>query len=530
MSCRPPANRELSQGALSWLTSSTETHLEELLEYCRHLQSSAYPSPQPQAVLKALELMIVHARDDFLYEVGKESESREETELWVAGQRSMKSLLGTFISHMSNHLARIRNARFAIAPPYSFPLLDLQVNRILKAFDDSIFSLLTRMEEESSGGSRALPMDDLFSRTDARSKQVTYQVAAVFSAVEPQETLLNSWPFELDVPRPLWYLPRRKAKGRRYGSPEVLWPIYFRYPLLDRNTVIALPLFYHEFAHLLMLVSKEVPRSDPWKSPSAAARAVARNVIARGKLRQLTKEEKRRVLLAWKEELLADRLAVRLVGPAFLVSLLEFAARGVDATPSPTHPRITLRLDAVLEEIKRIGHDEDDCAELSRVTKEVVRLPIAKSAGSAVMRSLEEVESSIRSWGASPMAREADQRLDVYLGEVSSAGCLPLYSADCFRASLAMADLTASHMVPPTAVYGPGMKERVDVVAVLNVPGVLLRGIGGEPPGINRVKQRMRTAATGTPDSQAHQAVCRLVHKALETVVIQETAHCRRNR
>lgn len=528
MSCCPPANRELSQGALSWLTSITETHLEELLEYCRHLQSSAYPSPQPKALLQALELMIVHARDDFLYAVGKESKSRKETELWVAGQRSMKSLLGRFISYMSYHLARIRNARFAIAPPYSLPLLDLQVNRILTAFDDGIFSLLTRMDEESSGGSKALPMDDLFRRTDAWSKPVAYQVAAVFSGVEPQEALLSSWPFELDVPRPLWYLPRRQAKSRRYGTPELLWPIYFRYPLLDRNSVIALPVFYHEFAHLLMLVSKEVPRSDPWESPSAAARAVAQKVIASGKLCELTEEEKRRILLAWEDELLADRLAVRLVGPAFFVALLEFAARGVDATPSPTHPRITLRLDAVLEEIKRIGHDEDDCAELSRMKQKVVRLPSAKSTGSAVMRGLEEVESSIRSRGANQRAREADQRLNAYLDEVSSAGCLPLYSADCFRTSLTMADLTASHMVPPTAVYGPGMTERVDVVAVLNVPGVLLRRIGGKPPGMNRVKQRMRTAATETPDCQAHQVVCRLVQKALETVVIQETALCRR--
>jgi len=455
--------------------------------------------------------MITHVQNE-LRGVPAAWKATADSDLRALRILSDKSVSSAFITRVSIQLGKLRNARFAIAPPFSLPFLDLQVERMTAAFEEGVASHLERYVRKDfavhlydSAKLRNLP------------KKVEWDVCPVFAGIEPQEAQLTS-PFEFDEGMAFYYLADALDKsGRRRKEARMLWLFYFHFPLLDRNSAMMLPLFYHEFAHLLVRISGRVP----WTPQETSLASCERRVRSGSEVNGLTRAEKQGVRRQWKEELLADCLAVRAVGPAFLFSLVEFASRGVGLVPRLTHPRMALRFDAALRELRRCNHDSQDCNELAKLRYVVSVEPKELEYPESVTDDLRTIEQSLRYPRTGAPRLGHDARVDAYVDELVHSGCMPIFTTSSFATCLKMADLVAGHLVPPTAIYRPGMRQRIDVAAILNVPSVLHRPIGSAEPAIGQVRRRLGSTATETEENRADVAVSRLVQKSLETVCIQ---------
>jgi hypothetical protein len=62
---------------------------------------------------------------------------------------------------------------------------------------------------------------------------------------------------------------------------------------------------------------------------------------------------------SWVRELIADFIAIRMVGPAYLFSFSQLAAHGEIRQPSLTHPAPIYRISLMLEELQEMGYLED---------------------------------------------------------------------------------------------------------------------------------------------------------------------------
>ncbi len=164
-----------------------------------------------------------------------------------------------------------------------------------------------------------------------------------------------------------------------------LWIVFYSYPYVETNLTLSLTPLIHEIAHLKDHDEKihttllpEKLHEDSFNeyikqitaSPAPSGRTIKKgtseeqltfgdflpeNDIRRSEFKKISE-----IITNWVKEIVADLLAVHVIGPAYLFSFIETCIMpGTNENYSYTHPSAWLRLKLILEEIEFLGYIKD---------------------------------------------------------------------------------------------------------------------------------------------------------------------------
>src|SRR5262249_40261689 len=132
------------------------------------------------------------------------------------------------------------------------------------------------------------------------------------------------------------------------------------YPFLDTNSALNLTILVHELGHAVDYVNGPYKQILPLKldkdSFDALLQPALKNVSDPKTIQKLENQyfqKCNKILESWIKETIADLLAIRTIGPAYLFSFIEFFARlGLENVPDVEHPAPAKRLELMFDELQ----------------------------------------------------------------------------------------------------------------------------------------------------------------------------------
>jgi hypothetical protein len=480
---RPEHDRLLRQLAeCAW--NDVERHFSEIIEFCRNLRSGSYPTRTPLDALCALEEQALLQRASFREMVQTARDLRSADRL-LRDVQGMKKRNAAFLLNWSHLLREIRNSRYAIVPPFTLPYFDHQARRIARAFESECLECVRKtMVRETIDTMAGWPTEARRRLEQAAEEIESVETLPIFSGIEPrsrEDFVL----FEFDHGTLL-----QRSDG------TVLWLLFFHFPVVDRHSVLVLPLFFHEFAHFLFSID-----------PTFRERV--------GDLARRLTADASETGVKWCEEFLADKLAVRIVGPAFLVSLLELASRGVGKQATDRHPSLGLRFDVVMRELKHLNYDQEqaDIEALEQYSGLARPSPTSR-----VASELQSIERSFRDKLLTDGSQELDQIVVEFVEQLEDRGVFVPFSNRTFDMAQNMVTDSILRLIPPEspdAFEHPG--DQREAIAILNVPSLMYRLPHDDSTALEAL---VATLGESASPYDADEVVTKLVRKALETASI----------
>jgi len=491
----------LRQQVLLSFSSSVVHQIDETLSYCVNLKAGSYPTTAPIKALEAIEKGICSHRKRIQKALG---DSKKFTyPRYVSDICITKAMNTSYLALVAHYLREIRNARYAIAPAYALPCFHQMAMRIVDAY-----------EAECRKYTLHHPSVEHLTRSASSSVKKNGEdvckvtALPIFSGIEPRGTQ-NVVPFEFD-------------KGDVfYVDGTFYWFMFFHFPILDRHSVGVLPLFFHEFAHFIWLLD-----SNKVEDSAQPAESMDLGSSHSQKGDELNEDE---VLESWKEEIVADILATRIVGPAYVASLTEFSTRGLGSSPTPTHPSPLLRFDVIMRELERMAYKDLDCRKLAGYRNAFKAIGKAKSEGAASasltqvtqLKKLEEFDKRMREdlMGSSlgHVEKEANRLMD----GIAEKGLFGSFSTSTFERAERMVREKILQLMPPSRTQiDSDDEEPTDPIAVLNSASLVYR-MEGEGQSVYQCLRAKMRASEEDKDAAVEATISKLIRKALEVAAVE---------
>jgi hypothetical protein len=166
------------------------------------------------------------------------------------------------------------------------------------------------------------------------------------------------------------HIPAAVSDGQFASYPDPHWPTIYFMPPSAQTGLLYLPLFFHEFGHLLYACHE--PEMDALVEQLQETLAeLLTPGIQREDLHDRIEVEKRRTIVetwyAWAQELFCDAIGLTIGGPAFAHAFsmhLQMLGRGHFYLPAEDlarrdHPVTWLRIQLLVHRAREMGHQED---------------------------------------------------------------------------------------------------------------------------------------------------------------------------
>jgi len=377
---------------------SVQEHFTQSIEYCRRLKASSFPSRWPQDALQAIEQLLESLRRAHTASLKNYDEFALFPALAIEQAGDDKTTQTQLLTLMAKSLREIRNARYGIVPTFVIPYVDATLGEILSAYEGECRGYVRRHKAlettealgERRVGERALRDVPGSAPNQAESGEpgepLVVRTYPIISGVEPQgQQIVVTYELAPSTPFP----------NPDSGHNEWHWPIFLHFPVQDRHCALLYPLFFHEIAHLVMLLERpgRPASQSPLQDDSAA-------VWAEDFARELDPEK---ILRTWKEEVIADIVATKIAGPAYPIAFWTFITRGTDYSPTRRHPSPLLRLEWMLGALTELNYSPADVTCLQGLVA-----PLRKKLSAAPSEpDLDEIEKTLLASGRT-LARAAD--------------------------------------------------------------------------------------------------------------------------
>jgi hypothetical protein len=159
------------------------------------------------------------------------------------------------------------------------------------------------------------------------------------------------------------------------------WITFIHFPLAHRDSALNLVVLFHEVGHLIdqtgqlfhkflpiklvkTVFEEELEKLCTLPSPAkkgnnpAGSQLTFESFWGRDHIKANFTRQCIATVESWVRELIADFIAIRMVGPAYLFSFSQLAAHGEIGQPSLTHPAPIYRIFLMLEELHEMGYFE----------------------------------------------------------------------------------------------------------------------------------------------------------------------------
>lgn len=172
--------------------------------------------------------------------------------------------------------------------------------------------------------------------------------------------------------------PDQKKKELRLAQAEQLptYTAFISFPIVDQSSYLRLSVLTHELAHLVdyiqHLYRAVMPHKLDQASFDALVKSTERSVIPLGmpekdqlalelpshdEIEALCHEKCVSLVRAWLREIIADVLAIRALGPAYLFSFVEFLSHaGLTNEPDTEHPAPAKRIEIMIGEMEEMKY------------------------------------------------------------------------------------------------------------------------------------------------------------------------------
>jgi len=167
-----------------------------------------------------------------------------------------------------------------------------------------------------------------------------------------------------------------KKKTARLAAAAALpsWTAFVSYPMVEKNSALNLAVVSHELAHLVDFIKELYKPLVPQKldeeafkklieEASTALEAAGFQVGPQLKDRIEAEYYKDcvQMVVSWLKEVIADIIALRVLGPAYLFSFLEFLAHGAfENQHDSEHPAPARRLKLLIDELSSMNYFKVD--------------------------------------------------------------------------------------------------------------------------------------------------------------------------